>query len=144
MKHVLGTDLGLSLAEEKTEITTYGKGYAFLGFRLSSRSRKMRPKSVEKFKDKVRELTVRKHNLDARAIEKLNRVIRGTANYFGTRFSTCGTQFHRLDAWIRMRLRCMKFKRKSRHHNHKLRLKTFCKLGLLSLEELRRLACQRA
>src|SRR5712692_1898985 len=39
------TDLGLSLSAEKTRITTYGMGYSFLGFVLSSRSRRMREKS---------------------------------------------------------------------------------------------------
>jgi hypothetical protein len=33
--------LGLQLSPEKTKITTYGKGYSFLGFVLSSRSRRM-------------------------------------------------------------------------------------------------------
>ncbi len=46
----------------------------------------MRDKSVQKFKAKVRGLTVRKHNLDSRAIEKLKRVIRGTANIFPQAF----------------------------------------------------------
>ena len=45
-------------------MTTYGKGYEFLGFFLSSRSRRMREKSVQKFKTKIRELTVRNCNLD--------------------------------------------------------------------------------
>jgi group II intron reverse transcriptase/maturase len=132
---ILKEKLGLELSQEKTKITTYGKGYSFLGFNLSSRSRKIRPKSVKKFKDKVRELTVRKHNLDSETIEKLNRVIRGTANYFATWFSTCRWLFQKLDSWIRMRLRCMKYKRKSYNDNYKLRLKFFRKLGLLSLEE---------
>jgi len=132
--HLLWTDLGLELSQEKTKITTYGKGYDFLGFRLSSRSRRMRPKSVKKFKDKIRELSVRKHNLDEDVIVKLNRVIRGTANYFATDFSTCRWMFRKLDSWIRMRLRCMKLKRKSRRDNYKLRLRYFSKLDLLSLE----------
>jgi len=128
------TDLGLSLSPEKTKIASYGKGYEFLGFRLSSRSRKMRPKSVEKFKTKIRELTRRCHNLDARVIEKLNRVIRGTANYFATNFSTCVWLFQTLDKWIRMRIRCMKFKRKSDCDNYRLRQGSFDKkLGLLTL-----------
>lgn len=127
------TDLGLSLSAEKTKIASYGKGYEFLGFRLSSRSRTMRPKSLEKFKTKVRELTRRSHNLDARAIEKLNQVIRGTANYFATRFSTCLRLFLALDKWIRMRIRCMKLKRKSYQDNQKLRMGFFRKLGLLNL-----------
>lgn len=128
------TDLGLSLSSEKTKIASYGKGYEFLGFRLSSRSRTIRPKSLENFKTKVRELTRRCHNLDARAIEKLNRVIRGTANYFATNFSTCIWLFQQLDKWIRMRLRCMKFKRKSDCDNYRLRQGTFDKkLGLLKM-----------
>ena len=96
----------------------------------------MREKSVQKFKAKIRKLTVRKRNLDAEAITKLNRVIRGTANYFGTSFSTNRWQFQKLDSWIRMRLRCMKVKRKSYNDNRKLRICYFRnKLKLLSLEE---------
>lgn len=133
---ILNDDLGLELSAEKTVITTYGKGYSFLGFDLSSRSARMRAKSVQRFKDKVRELTVRKHNLDAQAVVKLNRVIRGTAQYFATDFSTCRWQFQKLDSWIRMRLRCMKRKRKSYNDNYKLRIVFFRrKLGLLSLED---------
>lgn len=133
---VLERELGLSLSHEKTKITTYGKGYDFLGFRLSSRSRRMRDKSVQKFKARVRELTVRKHNLDKVAVAKLNQVIRGTAQYFGTSFSTCRWTFQMLDSWIRMRLRCMKLKRKNYNDNAKLRVAYFRrKLGLLTLEE---------
>jgi group II intron reverse transcriptase/maturase len=136
VQQVLETDLGLTLSPEKTKITTYGKGYEFLGFSLSSRSRRMRDKSVQKFKAKVRELTVRKHNLDRKAIEKLNRVIRGTAQYFGTSFSTNRWNFQKLDSWIRMRLRSMKLKRKNYNDNRKLRVGYFRrKLGLLTLEE---------
>lgn len=136
VQHVLETDLGLSLSPEKTEITTYGKGYQFLGFFLSTRSRRMRDKSLQKFKAKVRELTVRKHNLDQEVIEKLNRVIRGTAQYFGTSFSTNRWNFQKLDSWVRMRLRSMKLKRKNYNDNHKLRVGYFRrKLGLLTLEE---------
>ena len=126
--------LGLALSAEKTRITTYGKGYSFLGFVMSSRSKRMRPKSQDKFKDKVRELTVRSHNLDAQLIEKLNRVIQGTALYFATRWSTNRRLFQQLDAWIRRRLRCAKFKCFSYHHNHRMRLAKFRQLGLLSLE----------
>ena len=133
---VLEGDLGLQLSVEKTKVTTYGKGYEFLGFFLSPRSRRMREKSVQKFKAKVRELTVRKRNLDAEATRKLNRVIRGTANYFATKFSTCRWMFQKLDSWIRMRLRCMKLKRKNYNDNPKLRVGYFRrKLGLLTLEE---------
>ena len=136
VQQVLENDLGLTLSPDKTKITTYGKGYEFLGFFLSSGSRRMRDKSVLKFKAKVRELTVRKHNLDRKAIEKLNRVIRGTAQYFGTSFSTNRWKFQKLDSWLRMRLRCMKLNRKNYNDNRKLRVGYFRrKLGLLTLEE---------
>jgi group II intron reverse transcriptase/maturase len=126
--------LGLSLSAEKTNITTYGKGYSFLGFWLSSRSRKMRPKSVQKFQDKVRQITVRSCNLDAALIEELNRVIRGTAQYFATYWSTGRKQFRLLDRWTRRRLRAMKFKRTWLTDNRRMRNKHFERLGLVSLE----------
>ena len=132
VEQVMG-ELGLRLSPEKTKITSYGKGYDFLGFRLSSSSRTLRPKSLEKFKTKIRELTRRKRNLDANAVVKLNQVIRGTANYFATRFSTCTKLFIALDKWLRMRVRCMKLKRKSTEDNYKLRMGFFRKLGMLRL-----------
>ncbi len=128
------TELGLSLSAEKTRITTYRKGYSFLGFVLSRRSRRMRHKSERKFQDKVRELTCRSHNLDAPVIVKLNQVIRGTAHYFATRWFTGRYRLRELDAWIRRRLRCMKYKCFSYHNNRRFRVKQFEQLGLLRLE----------
>ena len=113
----------------------FGKGYSFLGFVLSAHARRMRPKSLQKFKDKIRALSGRHYNFESETIVRLNRVIRGTALYFGASFSTCRWQFQKLDSWIRMRLRCMKFKRKQASDNYKLRNRTFIKLGLLSLEQ---------
>jgi group II intron reverse transcriptase/maturase len=136
VQQVLEGELGLALSAEKTKITTYGKGYDFLGFHLSSRSRRMRDKSVQKFKAKMREITERHRNLDRTVIGKLNQVIRGTANYFATGFSTCRWTFQKLDSWIRMRLRAMKLKRKNYNDNYKLRVGYFRRqLGLLTLEE---------
>lgn len=135
VRHVM-SELGLTLSPEKTSVTTYGKGYDFLGFTLSSCTHRMREKSVQKFKAKIRELTRRKDNLDVDTIMKVNRVIRGTANYFATEFSTNRRIFRTLDRWIRMRLRCMKYKRKSYNDNARLRLKYFrYKLGLLWLHD---------
>jgi len=134
VEQVLDGGLGLQLSREKTKVTSFGKGYAFLGFTLSSRSRLMRPKSVKKFKDKIRELTRRKYNLDADRIVQLNRVIRGTAQYFATPFFTGRDVFYKLDCWIRMRLRCMRTKRKSMRDNRRIRKRVFDRLGLLRLE----------
>ncbi len=135
IQQVLGAELQLRLSPEKTRITTYGKGYEFLGFFLSSRSRRMRDKSQQKFMDKVRDLTVRHHNFEAEVITELNRVIRGTAQYFTPEFATNRWLFQKLDSWVRMRLRSMKLKRKNYNDNRKLRVGYFCrKLGLLTLE----------
>ena len=136
VQHVLEERLGLKLSPEKTKITTLGKGYDFLGFSISSRSRRMREKSVQKFKAKIRELTQRHYNLDGGTVAKLNQVIRGTAQYFAVGFSTCRWDFQKLDSWIRMRLRCMKMKRKNYNDNERLKVRYFRhKLGLLTLEE---------
>lgn len=130
---LLADQMGLALNPEKTQITTFKKGFAFLGFQIGAWTVRMRDKSVEKFKDKVRQITTRSHNLDAEAIAKLNRVIRGTANYFAQPWSACSHMYRTLDRWIRMRLRCMKTKRKSAEDNRRMRLKHFEQMGLLTL-----------
>jgi group II intron reverse transcriptase/maturase len=135
---LLADQLGLELSPEKTKVTRFHEGFTFLGFDIKSRFVRMRAKSVENFKTKVREITRRSHNLDAEVIEKLNRVIRGTANYFATPWSHCGDAYRSLDRWIRMRLRCMQTKRKSPVDNYRLRLKHLQRMGLLSLSDLRR------
>lgn len=130
--HTLG-QLGLTLSPDKTRITSYGQGYTFLGFVLSSRSRRMRDKSVQKFRDKVRDLTQRHHNLDATVIAKLNRVIRGTAQYFAAEWSTTRRQLTALDSWLRMRVRALKSKRKRITDNYRIPKRKLAQLGLLSL-----------
>jgi group II intron reverse transcriptase/maturase len=125
--------VGLKLSPDKTRITTYKGGYSFLGFVLSRRSRRMRPKSVQKFQDKVKKLTPRHHNLDARVIEKLNQVIRGTAHYFTPPWATSRWQLRDLDSWIRMRLRAMWSKRKRVTDNYRYPNRKLAQLGLLSL-----------
>ena len=127
--------LGLSLSAEKTRVTTFRKGFAFLGFDLTSYSAKMRAKSVEKFKTRIRDLTVRHHNLDAQRIERINAVLRGVARYFGTHFSTCVHQFRELDEWLRMRLRCMRLKRKSRTANCRIKIKHLRRAGCVFLSD---------
>jgi group II intron reverse transcriptase/maturase len=125
--------IGLTLSPEKTRLTTFHEGFAFLGFDISDRSVAMRPKSVEKFKNRIRELTPRHHNLDQEVIRKVNAVVRGVANYFAAPFAHVYNRFRGLDGWIRMRIRCMKFKRKSRSDNRRLRRKHLKRLGLIDL-----------
>jgi group II intron reverse transcriptase/maturase len=133
VQQVLGL-IGLQLSSEKTRISTWGQGYSFLGFVLSSRSRRMRPKSLRKFKDKIRLLTVRHYNFEAEVVVQLNRVVRGTALYFCC-LTSSRDPYLKLDSWIRMRLRCMKFKRKRAADNFRLRNRRFSKLGLLTMAQ---------
>jgi group II intron reverse transcriptase/maturase len=137
VQQLLKERLGLSLSPEKTKVTRFHEGFTFLGFDIQSHFVRMRAKSVENFKTKVRGITRRSHNLDTDVIVRLNRVIRGTANYFATPWSHCGDLYRTLDRWIRMRLRCMKFKRKWSNDNYRLRLKHFRNMGLLSLSRFR-------
>jgi group II intron reverse transcriptase/maturase len=103
-REVLTKDLRLELNAEKTRVVSFREGFDFLGFRLQSRFKKPRAKSVESFKDKVRHLTRRQHpeKVD-QVIEALNPVIRGWGNYY--RKGNWKVMAGELDAWIRMRLR---------------------------------------
>ena len=129
-------ELGLQLSLEKTHIASFKEGFSFLGFDIGSHAVKMRSKSEEKFKDKIRALTRRSHNFNASVVKKVNQVVRGTANYFAAPFAHSRKLFVKLDKWIRMRLRCMKYKRKWKTDNKRLRLRFFRKMGLLSMYDL--------
>ena len=129
------TRLGLELSSEKTKQTRFREGFAFLGFTISSWSVGMRPKSVEKFKTNIREVTVRHRNLDREVIRKVNQVVRGTANYFATAFSSVRSLFRSLDRWIRMRIRCMKYKCKRITDNWRLTRKHLANMGLVNLSD---------
>jgi RNA-directed DNA polymerase len=131
------TQIGLTLSAEKTRKTRFREGFAFLGFAISSWSVTMRPKAVEKFKAKIRELTPRHHNLDQEVVRKVNAVVRGTANYFATPFSRVADLFDKLDRWTRMRLRCMKSKRKRLTDNWRILRKHLAKMGFVFLTAAR-------
>lgn len=136
VKGCIEDDLGLSLSPQKTRITTFSKGFTFLGYSITSRTIRMGSKAEENFKDKIREINRRSHNLDSRVVEKVNRVVRGTVNYYYTLFTTNLGQFNTLDKWIRKLIRCMKFKRIWRTDNRRLRIKHIRKMGFLSCREL--------
>ena len=130
--------LGLTLSAEKTKTTTFREGFAFLGFVISSWTVTMRPKSVEKFKTKIRELTPRHHNLDARGHRESQRGGSGHGELLRHLVLQCRrTCFARLDRWIRMRIRCMKFKRKRPTDNWRLRRKHLRHLGFVFLTRRR-------
>jgi RNA-directed DNA polymerase len=135
VEEVLG-QLKLSLHETKTRLTDFREGFDFLGFRFRWLRLGIRVKSLERLKDKVRLLTRRQQgrNVDA-ILQDLNPVLRGFARYFGV--AEVGGLFTRLDAWIRMRVRAFKTKRRRRTDNRRIRNRRLAKWGLLSLQECR-------
>jgi RNA-directed DNA polymerase len=125
--------IGLTLSAEKTKATKFREGFAFLGFVLTSRTVTMRPKAVEKFKAKIRDLTPRHHNLDQQIVRQVNAVVRGTVHYFAAPSAHVRSLFRTLDRWLRMRIRCMKFKRKQHTDNWRLQRKHLARLGFVFL-----------
>ena len=130
---VLRNELGLTLSPNKTKVTSFLKGFDFLGFRVSKRRISIREKSIEKLKARVRLLTIRSHNLCADVFRELNRVFIGYAHYFAASFASVADQFRLLDHWIRARIRSMKFKGISRGYNRRWSNKLIARLGLVSL-----------
>lgn len=130
------TGIGLTLSPTKTKITRFAEGFQFLGFAISSRSVTMRAKSLEKFKTRIREETERHRNMDAGVVTKVNQVVRGVANYFATEFSHVRSLFRELDRWLRMRLRAMCKKRKSKIDNRRVQVKHLRRLGFVFLSDL--------
>nr|VFK52471.1 MAG: Group II intron, maturase-specific domain [Candidatus Kentron sp. TC] len=137
----LENELKLKSSPEKTHIAAFSEGFEYLGFNPSSRSMTMREKSVENFKTKIREITKRSLNLDDSLIIRVNQIARGAANYFATAFSHNRSLFRKFDRWIRMRLRCMKYKRKWKTDNRRFRLKYFRRMGLLSMQDFLSSTC---
>jgi RNA-directed DNA polymerase len=133
VQNTIEKGLNLRLEPQKTKVTTFRQGFDFLGFTFSTNGVSIRSKSVEKLKDKIRNLTTRSHNFSAEVINDLNRVIRGTAGYYATDFSTVKAQFRKLDRMIRRRLRCMKKKRISAKDNLRIKNRFFERKGLVSL-----------
>ena len=132
--HVIEKELGLELSKEKTHISSAGTGFEFLGFRITRRYHRMRQKSLERFKTKIRMATVRSQNLDRKQMERLDQVIRGTVNYFTTPY-TCRGIWSQLDRWIRKRLRCMKKKRISRNDNLRITKRKLDRLGFIGCQK---------
>ena len=133
---ILNNQLSLQLAPDKTHIREFKQGFEFLGFNIKSSGVIIKDKSLKKFKDNIRKITTRSHNLGIHTFLKVNRVICGFRNYFASpKFATTFTQMYRLDKWIRARIRAMKFNRISPKDHFKWSNRKMTKLGLKSLTE---------
>jgi RNA-directed DNA polymerase len=99
---------GLKLHAEKTRLGDWrkpGEGFDFLGYRFEAGQRHVRTKSLTRFKDKIREKTIRTRGQSLEyVIADLNPTLRGWFGYFkhAHRYT-----FEPLDKLIRRRLRAL-------------------------------------
>jgi RNA-directed DNA polymerase len=133
------TQNGLTLHPEKTRLVdvTRPGGFDFLGYHFERGYRWPRRKALDRFKDKVRELTPRNSGESMEAtIAKLNDMLRGWYGYFK---HSSRTGFEGLDGYIRGRLRAILRKRAGKRgrgrgqDHHRWRNRYFDELGLFSL-----------
>ena len=124
LKAFLGEKLRLKVNEAKSSVARPWET-KFLGYSMTVHRQprlKVAARSVERFKDKVRQLVHvgRGRNLQ-RFIEKdLNPVVRGWANYYG-KATTYGI-FEDLDGWLRRKLRCLIWRQWKRPYSRARRL----------------------
>lgn len=141
---------GLTLHPDKTHVgdcRIEGQGFEFLGYRFEAGKRRVRKKSLQGFKDKIREKTRRtRGDSMARIIADLTPTIRGWYGYFK---HACHWEFPRLDGLIRRRLRAILRKQEKRpgsgkcHADHKRWPNAyFAALGLFTMTEARMSASQ--
>jgi RNA-directed DNA polymerase len=99
---------GLTLHPDKTHLgdcRQRGQGFDFLGYRFERGLRLIRKKSLDRFKDKVREKTRRTQGVSLeRVIATLNPMLRGWFGYFKHANPMI---FPSLDGFIRRRLRAI-------------------------------------
>jgi RNA-directed DNA polymerase len=82
-----------------------------LGFSFTSKDkrRKVAPKAIERFKDKIRLITRRTGGRSLIQVTKQLKVfVNGWKGYFG--FAEVRSDFKKLDSWIRRKLRCLIWK----------------------------------
>lgn len=141
---------GLTLHPDKTHVGNClleGQGFEFLGYRFEAGKRMVRKKSLQGFKDKIREKTRRtRGDSMARIIADLTPTIRGWYGYFK---HACRWVFPRLDGFIRRRLRAILRKQDKRpglgrcHADHKRWPNAyFAGLGLFTMTEAQMSASQ--
>ena len=84
----------------------------FLGFTFLSGvqvKRRIAPKALTRFKERIREMTQRSHGISVdQMIGALNRYLTGWRGYFG--FCETPSVLQRLDEWVRRRIRCFFWK----------------------------------
>ena len=105
--------LFLKVNREKTKVAhvNYVKylGYSFYIYRGEGKLR-IHPKSIQKLKDKIREVTGRSNGMGIQERkDRLNQVVRGWTNYF--KKADAKNALKALDEWLRSRIRMATWKR---------------------------------
>jgi RNA-directed DNA polymerase len=123
------SELGVQLHPQKTRVVHVQRGFEFLGYLVrrgkqlklppskivtGAQSRGLyaypREKSIQRFKDRVRQLTRRGVPLKTKdLIEQLNPVLRGWGHYY--KRAHVRTLFNKLDHWIERRIWSHRYKR---------------------------------
>jgi RNA-directed DNA polymerase len=109
----LETKLRLRVNREKIA-AAYVTERKFLGHRLLPGGRLgIAPKSLDRAKQKIRELTRRNRGVSlGRVVSELNSFLTGWVAYF--RHAECRSLLTGLDEWIRRRMRCVQLKQRKR------------------------------
>ena len=138
-------DNGLRLHPDKTRVgdcRQAGEGFDFLGYRFEAGRRFVRKKSLDRFKDKIRDKTRRTRGDSlARIIDDLNPTLRGWFAYFKHAHPRT---FIVLDKFIRRRLRSLLRKQEKRPgfgrcqaDHQRWTIAFFAQAGLLALHTAR-------
>src|SRR4051812_1970005 len=107
VKRFITEKLKLKVNESKSAVAK-PQARKFLGFSFTSGKelkRKIAPKAIERFKERIREITAKSRGRSmGQVMEELARYIRGWRGYFG--FCETPSMLQLLDSWIRRRVRC--------------------------------------
>jgi len=111
LKAFLTSKLKLKVNETKSAVAE-PHTRKFLGFTFGTRDhvkRRIAPKALSRFKERIREMTQRSHGVSVdQLIGMLNRYLTGWRGYFG--FCETPSVLQRLDEWVRRRVRCFFWK----------------------------------
>ena len=122
--HTWTQEHGLTLHPDKTHVgdcRQVGQGFDFLGYRFENGQRRVRAKSLQAIKDKIRAKTGRTRGESlARIVADLNPMLKGWFGYFKHAHRPI---FHILDGFVRRRLRAL-LRRQHRLHGRTGRSKS--------------------
>ncbi len=102
-------ELHLRVNRDKSAVA-YIEERKFLGYRLLSGGRLgIAPKSLDRAKDRVRQITRRNRGVSVgQMVSELNSFLTGWVTYF--RLAACKSHLTELDGWLRRKLRCVRLK----------------------------------